>query len=571
MTRIRDLCCVAAIGGTIAALSLLTGSPTAEADELADLRANQELLQKRIDQLSQAPPPGAPGPYVPGFGPQVPGAGAGAPIVTGAFPRSFLIPGTDTSLRIGGYAAGRFVYWIRGAAAGGQLNSQGGNPNQTYADGPGATGNLAGIPLNNAIAHARSSTFDISGRESRLLFDARTPTAWGEAKAYIEFDFSFGNTNVVYSNNEASTNSALTRLRKAYAVLGGLEAGQDAGIMRDPDADPELVDFGGLATQGGRSRVALVQYTHRGPLNTVFNFGIESPVPQLQGPFGQAEISTEQIPNTAACSVTGVAGTAGGGLTALTPSSNACLGSNAFFSPLKQGWPEAIATARVNQPWGHLQIGGVLRTDQLNDGQYLDQTYIGYGGTISGDAHPFSGNPGPLAKDDLGFGLCAGVEVANQCINGVGLVTNFGAQINVPGVGIVNPLTSAAWNARASTQSLVPGTALVNGINVRQAYDRLVSSSSPSSYGGWLWYQHWWTDNLRSTLAVSGIWNAMNTAILPPNTTNNKLLSLTHANLFWSPVAFIDFGAEYAWGHRVTIANFKGDSYTIEGLMRVRF
>jgi len=30
-------------------------------NELADLRANQELLQKRINQLSQAPPPGAPG------------------------------------------------------------------------------------------------------------------------------------------------------------------------------------------------------------------------------------------------------------------------------------------------------------------------------------------------------------------------------------------------------------------------------------------------------------------------------------------------------------------------------
>jgi hypothetical protein len=397
------------------------------------------------------------------------------------------------------------------------------------------------------------------------LFDARTPTAWGEAKAYIEFDFSFNNTNVVYSNNEGSTNSALTRLRKAYATLGGLEAGQDAGIMRDPDADPELVDFGGLATEAGRSRVALVQYTHRGPYNTVFNVGIESPVPQLQGPFGQAEISTEQIPNTAACSVTGVAGVAGGGLNALTPATNACLGSNAFFSPLKQGWPEAIATARINQPWGHLQIGGVLRTDQLNDGQYLDRTFVGYGGAITGDAHPFFGNPGPLGKDDLGFGLCAGVEVGNQCANGVGLVTNFGAPINVPGVGIVNPLTNVNWNQAINAR------APVGGIIVRQAYDAAAKSTSPSSYGGWIWYQHWWTESLRSTLAVSGIWNAMDTTILPQNTTNNKLLSLTHANLFWSPLAFIDFGGEYAWGHRVTVANFKGDSYTIEGLMRVRF
>ena len=535
MTR-KNLCSAAAIGGPIAAISLLIGSPVSKADELADLRANQELLQKRIDQLSQAP-----------------GAGAGAPIVTGSFPRSFLIPGTDTSLRIGGYANGRFMYYIQGAAPAGQLNSQGGNPNQTFVDGMGGTGNLASIPLNNSIGHARSSTFDISGRESRLLFDARTPTAWGEAKAYIELDFSFNNTNVVYSNNEASTDSALARLRKAYATLGGLEAGQDTGIMHDPDADPELVDFGGLATQGGRSRTAQVKYTYAGPYGTVFNVGVESPVPQLQGPFGQVEISTEQIPNIAVCSVTG----SGGTLTALTPSSNACLGSNAFFSPLKQGWPEAIATARINQPWGHLQVGAVVRTDQLNDGQYLDQTYVGYGGTISGDVHPFSGNPGPFGKDDLGFGVCAGTEVANQCANGFGVVTNFGATLNVPGFGFVNPLTSTAWNTTNSA--------------TRKAYDAVVSSASPHSYGGWIWYQHWWTDNLRSTLATSGIWNAMNTNIVGQGTANNKGLAATYANLFWSPVAFIDFGGEYGWGHRITVANFKGDAYVLEGLMRVRF
>ena len=576
MDRKRNLCSMAAIGGPIAAISLLAGSPASRADELADLRANQELLQKRIDQLSQAPPPGAPGPYVPGFGPQAPGAGAGAPIVTGSFPRSFLIPGTDTSLRIGGYANGRFMYMIHGEAAAGQLNSQGGQPNQTFEDGMGGTGNLANIPLNNSIAHARSSTFMISGRESRLLFDARTPTAWGEAKAYLELDFSFNNTNVVYSNNEASTNSALARFRKGYATLGGLEAGQDTGIFHDPDADPELVDFGGMATSAGRGRSAQVKYTYSGPYGLVFNGGVESPVPALNGPFGQVEISTEQIPNSAACSVTGVAGVAGGNLSTLTPSTNACLGSSAFFSPLKQGWPELIGTARINNPWGHLQIGGVIRADQLNDGQYLDQTFVGFGGTLSGDVHPFSGAAGPLGKDDIGFGVCGGLETANQCANGTGVVTNFGAPINVPGVGLVNPLTSAAWNARASTQSLVPGTALVNGVNVRSAYDKLVSSQSSTSWGGWLWYQHWWTDNLRSTVNVSGIWNSMNTNILCTNNaacnlTNNKALSIAYINLFWSPVAFIDFGGEYGWGHRMTVNNFKGDAYAIEGLMRVRF
>src|SRR6266851_81901 len=98
MTGKRNIVSVAAIGGLAAALTLLVVSPAAQADELADLRANQELLQKRLDQLSQAPP-GAPGPYVPGFGPET--RSPTAPVTTGSFPRSFLIPGTDNSLRIG--------------------------------------------------------------------------------------------------------------------------------------------------------------------------------------------------------------------------------------------------------------------------------------------------------------------------------------------------------------------------------------------------------------------------------------------------------------------------------------
>src|SRR5437879_9825310 len=112
MTEKRNIRGVAAIGGLSAAIALLTGLPAVSADELADLRANQELLQKRIDQLSQAPPP-APGPFVPGFGPE--SRPTAAPVSTGSFPRSFLIPGTDTSLRIGGIASTDVSRWLHGA------------------------------------------------------------------------------------------------------------------------------------------------------------------------------------------------------------------------------------------------------------------------------------------------------------------------------------------------------------------------------------------------------------------------------------------------------------------------
>src|SRR6516164_6314769 len=148
MTRGRILCSMAAIGGPIAAFSLLIGSPASRADELADLRANQELLEKRIDQLSQAPPPGAPGPYVPGFGPET--RPTAAPVTTGSFPRSFLIPGTDTSLRIGGIAWTDVVWYLHGARQATALNNTGGNPDGSN-NGMGGTGMLSAIPLNNSV------------------------------------------------------------------------------------------------------------------------------------------------------------------------------------------------------------------------------------------------------------------------------------------------------------------------------------------------------------------------------------------------------------------------------------
>jgi DcaP outer membrane protein len=292
----------------------------------------------------------------------------------------------------------------------------------------------------------------------------------------------------------------------------------------------------------------------------VLTGGFENPVPRMWGPFGQIDVDTLAVPNISPCSITG-------NTAANLPATTACIGNTAFFNPMKSSWPEMIGTARINTPAGHLQVGGFVRTDYLNDGQYLDSRFVGYGGTVSGDVHPFSGAPGPLGKDDVGFGFGAAIEPGGQFANGPGVVSNFGAPINVPGLGLVNPLSgpfATAWNSRGAA-------GLVSGINVRQAYDKLVRGQSPGSYLGWIWYQHWWTENLRSTAEISGITMATNTNILGPNTTNNKILATSHANLIWSPVAFVDLGTEFGWGHRVTVANFKGDAYELMGSMRVRF
>src|SRR5205814_6706952 len=265
MSRRRGAGIVPAIGWSLPVFVLATGLSTARADEIGDLRANQELLQRRIDQLAQVPPPAPP-----------PG-GPGGPVTAGSFPRSFVIPGTEVSLRVGGQGVGSVIWYLKGNAVGGALNGQGGF-NETYVDGQGGTGNLPSIPLNThtfgvgtavgsaaapvGVAHSRSSEWEFSGKQTRFFFDARTPSPYGEVKAYIEMDFAASHTNTILNANAGVTNGYIPRFRQGYATLGGLLMGQTQGTFVDNDADPELLDFGGTTGSTGRSRLRQVRYTY---------------------------------------------------------------------------------------------------------------------------------------------------------------------------------------------------------------------------------------------------------------------------------------------------------------------
>ena len=144
---------------------MLTGLAGARAD---DLKVNQQLLSERLDQLAAVGlQPGA-GAYL-GVDQ---GPAAGARCRGGSFPRSFLIPGTDTSLRVGGQITEVIDYWF-----------EGGNPNASpQSTTVGDNGQVQSIPI-GGLASARSSNiFLTSPRESKISFETRTPTPYGEAR-----------------------------------------------------------------------------------------------------------------------------------------------------------------------------------------------------------------------------------------------------------------------------------------------------------------------------------------------------------------------------------------------------
>src|SRR5712671_8203137 len=248
------------------------GLSAASADELADLRANQELLQRRLDQLSQAPAAPA------GTGYGIPGAYGtaptpGVPMAGGSFPRSFLIPGTDTSIRVGGQITEVLDYWLQNGPANGiqstTLSTNGNLQGQTLdIHGqaiPGLTVGQAGVTAVPGrpgfgtppaqVNHSRGSgIFLQSPRETRFNVETRTPTAWGEARTFLEWDFAGCTSFSCATLTHVGDNLAL-RFRYAYGTLGGFLAGQANSNFSDPDANGEVLDFGGPIGQAGLVRV----------------------------------------------------------------------------------------------------------------------------------------------------------------------------------------------------------------------------------------------------------------------------------------------------------------------------
>ena len=533
MGRKRTIGRVAALGGLTTTVALLTGAAGAAADELADLRANQELLQRRIDQLAQAAG-GAPG--VPsGYGAE---AHPGEMAVQGSFPRSFLIPGTDTSIRVGGFIDETLDYYFVGA-----------QPNGTQTTTIGVTGQLETAPLNthaltrvsgfptpgNLVPQSTASSrgngnFSQSPRETRLNVETRTPTAWGESRTFIEFDFAGSNS---FSTNHPTTTSdgLIPRLRYAYGTLGGFLAGQANSNFSDPDANPETLDFGGPAGLAGLTRVPQVRYTYAGPWGSAWSVSAETPETDIVTPAGNVWSDTNlgqnpvTSPTTTGCVANGqlISATAGCAL---------------VFNPTKASAPDMTFASYWSQPWGHVDFRGVVRpTLTINDGKFVDRTYVGYGGGISGDVKP--GWFG-WAKDDFQFQFSVG--------NGIGRYIN------------------ESNNAALATNYLtVPATAAAAAsILVKPIFE----------YGYALGYQHFWLPNLRSTAVYGYAYTAYPTDLIGPTqgVVSNRILQTAHVNLIWSPVAFIDAGVEYFWGQRQTAsASIKGDEQTLIGKFRVKF
>ncbi len=313
----------------------------------------------------------------------------------GSFPGSFLVPGTNTSIKIGGFAKGVLIYDMDAA--------------------PGAASNAdvtvtSAIPLEGSLTHQLHGALRMHARQSNINVDVRTPTSYGELDTFILLDF-FGQ-NVAQAQNGANTQNA--RLVLAYGTLGPLLVGQTLSLWYDGDALAETVDptptIGVM--NGLTNRQPQIRYTYAGPNGISLALSIENP-------------ENEGVTNVAGAGAFATGTLATGGL----PAGAAAL----------DRIPDFILRARWDQSWGHIAATGIVRDMRLVAVGVPRVSETGYGGELTGHLNTFGKDTLKgqfLIGKGLGhymsnFGPSAGLQVSALAGTTAlsGLANSWGANI----------------------------------------------------------------------------------------------------------------------------------------------
>ncbi|HEV2549758.1 MAG TPA: DcaP family trimeric outer membrane transporter [Stellaceae bacterium] len=438
---------------------------------------------------------------------------------SGSFPNSFLIPGTNTSLRVGGFV--KLDVWYDFS-----VHSDTGTAG-------GTTGmNTGGLSLDNNVpgvaasqGHSFHGRMSWSAAESRFNFESRTPTAWGEVKTFLELDLEqpagFNNSAGVHGNSD----SIAPRLRQAYGTFGPWLFGQTFPLFSDGIASPETLDFAGSGALAGPLRIPEIRYT--------FDAG--------NGITLAAALDDE--------SITFVNGITGGAGTSFSPCSGAAdpascvtaqnFATGSFSAPQTAGykWPALIGNATLSQAWGHVSLRGLVRDLYYHGpstvilGHDANIQRFGWGAGFSGDFHL------PTGLKDAILWQANGGRGIGRFINNEG---------DSPGDFVIDP---------NGTPHLI------------------------DQYDATLGVIHYWTDQLRSNADGwfhyiawphgGGIFVAETPGSVFGG--QNRIIYGSHANLLWSPIPAVDIGAEYIFLERKVEDGRQGIAHRLQFSTKFRF
>ncbi len=334
-----------------------------------------------------------------------------SPLQAGSFPGSILLPRTDVSIKLGVRVKVDAI--------------------QDF-DAIGTTDEFktASIPVPEDDSRGNS---DFHAQDTRLSFEARTPSGLGEIRGYVEGNFWGGEFT----------------LRHAYAQTPHLLVGQTWTNFMMIDSRPDTLDF-------------------EGPDGSVF---LRQTQVRWTNPLGEGHrwsISLEDPDSN----VTGPAG-----------------------SKAEQVYPDLTAGIRSDHARGHNYLAGIVREIGYTDVGSDD--VLGWGFQLSGELRT-------TGKDNFRYQAAYGQGIARyiEDLRGSGL--------------------DAAVDSSGDLEAL-------------------------DTYGAFLAYQHFWSENLRSSAVYSL------TGVDPTDAQAATTLESTSyfaANLIWTAAKKFDVGIEYLFGTR---------------------
>jgi len=412
------------------------------ADELQDLKAEVDALRGKVGELERRAPAAAPRENA-----------ASSAVTAGTTKGSFKLPGSDTSITLGGYVKLDALFSDKSAGVGSTADQQ-------YEAGSVPVGPNAGINERNQLK--------LHARQSRFFIKTATPSSYGEIGTYLEFDL-FG-----AAGNESVSNSNGLRVRHAYGTIGHLLAGQTWTTFSDPAAYPETVDFGGPAGQIF-ARQAQVRWTDRLGDTVQWSVALENPESVVALPDGTS------------------------------------------FRADDDRAPDIAANAKWNSPFGQYSVAALarqIRVDSASAPASREQRW-GYGIGINGVV-PFAG------KDDARFSLYQGSALGRYTVGFFSDATlDASGRIDLP--------------------------------------DQWVAAVA---------YRHYWSERVRSTLALSAL-RAEKLSSSAPNV--NKAAQSAHLNVIWSPVSQANLGLEYLYARRETADGARGNLHRVQASAQYLF
>lgn len=256
-----------------------------------------------------------------------------AAVTVGDVKGTFKIPGTDTSVGLGGYVKTDLL--LTSVSVGhDRLGDQ-----QLV---------LSQIPVGRAPGE--HSQLAIHAKESRLWFKSFTPGTWGDINTYLEMDF-YGDP-AVYTYTP--------RLRHAYGSIGNLLAGQSWTTFLNVAALPDTLDVGGSAGAVSNLRQPLVRWSQS------FSWAGTPMEAQLalEAPRSRLWVDSRLEPTS----------TINSGST--NPNSDAY-----YTTPNADRYPDLVTRINFNPDWGNVSLAALGRQIRYSNSGGLQQE--AWGGAVS--------------------------------------------------------------------------------------------------------------------------------------------------------------------------------------------